>query len=126
MHEAVGGRFGDFYGEIVQSFLMTQGVLCEADLVGRDEQRLCIAGEVRPGVGGVCTHARALVGSLFLFVCASVRQAVGLKPVQLSKLKAWVLEVNNLFGSDESSSRPQRVRPAMPHERGNSKLKLKK
>lgn len=90
MLDALQKRFGMFYGEAVQSFLMTQGVLNEDDLMVRD-------------------HVKML----------ATAKMVGVKPVQLSKLKDWMLELNEL--SDGPAARP-----LLPHERQGSKLKLTK
>mmetsp|Transcript_7101 Transcript_7101/g.13197 ORF Transcript_7101/g.13197 Transcript_7101/m.13197 type:complete len:419 (-) Transcript_7101:198-1454(-) len=91
MLNALQKRFGKFYGEAVQSFLMTQGVLVEDDLMVRDHMKML-----------------------------TTAKTVGVKPVQLSKLKEWMLELKEL---DDG---PATARPLLPHERRGSKLKLTK
>ena len=82
-------RFGAAYSESVRSFLMTQGVLQEDDLMVRDEIKMLATAKL-----------------------------VGVKNVQLSKLKLWMREMKELGDG------PTRV--LLPHEREGSKLKLTK
>mmetsp|Transcript_17492 Transcript_17492/g.40231 ORF Transcript_17492/g.40231 Transcript_17492/m.40231 type:complete len:192 (+) Transcript_17492:1637-2212(+) len=89
MHQSLVKRFGNFYGDVVQSFLMTQGVLNEDDLMVRDDLKML-----------------------------ATAKTVGVKPVQLAKLKEWMKELKALGDGP--------VRPMLPHEREGSKLKLKK
>jgi len=89
MDAALTKRFGVFYGETLQSFLMTQGVLNEDDLMVRDDLKMLATAKI-----------------------------VGIKPVQLSKLKDWMQELKELGNGP--------ARPVLPHERAGSKLKLTK
>mmetsp|Transcript_17497 Transcript_17497/g.40254 ORF Transcript_17497/g.40254 Transcript_17497/m.40254 type:complete len:106 (+) Transcript_17497:77-394(+) len=68
---------------------MTQGVLNEDDLMVRDDLKML-----------------------------ATAKTVGVKPVQLAKLKEWMKELKALGDGP--------VRPMLPHEREGSKLKLKK
>ena len=80
-------RFGSAYAEVVRSFLMTQGVLQEDDLMVRDEIKMLATAKL-----------------------------VGVKAVQLSKLKVWMREMKELGDAP--------ARTILPHEREGSKLKL--
>ena len=44
--ERLKKRFGNFYGDVVQSFLMTQGVLNEDDLMVRDDLKMLATAKV--------------------------------------------------------------------------------
>jgi len=89
MHDHMVKRFGKFYGDTIQSFLMTQGVLNEDDLMVRDDLKML-----------------------------TTAKTVGVKPVQLAKLKEWMEELKDLGNGP--------VRPVLPHERQGSRLKLTK
>lgn len=91
MHDMLVKRFGLFYGEAIQSFLMTQGVLNEDDLMVRDDLKMLATAKM-----------------------------VGVRPVQLAKLKIWMQELKELGAGGGSS------RPMLPHERTGSKLRLTK
>ena len=82
-------RFGPAYADTVQSFLMTQGVMEEDDLMVRVEVKMLATAKL-----------------------------VGLKAVQLSKLKQWMRDMQTLGDAPSRS--------IMPHEREGSKLKLTK
>jgi hypothetical protein len=67
MSRTLEKRFGEFYGEVLQSFLMTQGVMNEDDLMVRDDLKML-----------------------------ATAKSVGVKPVQLSKLAKWMAELKEL------------------------------
>lgn len=89
MQAALTKRFGA-YCDSIQAFLMTQGVLQEDDLMIRDILKMM-----------------------------TTAQQVGVKPVQLSKLKEWMTELKDLADGPI-------VRPILPHERRGSKLRVSK
>jgi len=67
MSSTLEKRFGEFYGEVLQSFLMTQGVMNEDDLMVRDDLKML-----------------------------ATAKNVGVKPVQVSKLQKWMAELKEL------------------------------
>jgi hypothetical protein len=89
MQKTLDTKFGK-YSDAMQSFLMTQGVMEEDDLMIRDILKMM-----------------------------TTAQNVGLKPVQLAKLKEWMTELKEL--GDVPAPKP-----ILPHERRGSKLKVSK
>jgi hypothetical protein len=89
MQKTLNQKFGA-YCDPMQSFLMTQGVMEEDDLMIRDVLKMM-----------------------------TTAQNVGVKPVQLAKLKEWMTELKELADGPVT-------RVPLPHERRGSKLRVSK